>query len=207
MKRIYYYKIRFLILLVLWSCCTAQQCNGTISDACGSYTTQPYVIKITPTINLSSKPLNVPFPVIQNNGNISNAINIQGSLYSPSPKKTMFGLKSETYALCNGTPRYLAKCCITSTSNGCYFSGQENIYQLSMIFQGTFKSKITVRAIVQNFESIQGLLSGSFLFEGTFDIDATTGTPPTEVVCPLKFIQQLPFNPGPNPIEFCNFNQ
>lgn len=199
-------KFKVLLIILVWICCTAQQCSGSLTDACGSYTTNPFVVKITPTINLLSKPSNVPFPVIQNFGNISNAINIQASIFSPDPKSTIFGIKSETYALCNGVPRFSNSCCMTKTFNGCYSSGQENIYQLSMIYQGAFKSKITVRAIVDN-HMPNAFLTGSFLFEGSIDMDATTGTPPSEIICELKYIKKLPFNPGPNPIEFCNFNQ
>ncbi len=199
-------KIKLCLILISWSVCSAQQCTGTITDACGSYVTQPNVIKITPVIQLSGMPSSIPYPVLQNNGYLTNAINIQGSLNSSSPKATIFGIKSETYALCNGIPRFANACCITRSNNGCYFSGQENIYQLSAVYQGAFKSKITIRAIVDNHEQ-NGFLTGSFLYEGIFDIDPSIGTLPLEAICNLKYIKRLPFNPGPDPVEFCNFNQ
>lgn len=200
-------KIQILLFIILWCCCTAQQCSGTFTDACGSFPTQFVSIKITPTINISSTPFNVPLPVIQNINNISNAINIQGSLYSPNPKSTMFGVKSVSYALCNSVPRYSSICCLTTNSKTDCINGEENIYQLSTTYFSALRCKITIRAIVDNHE-YNNYMIGSFLYEGSIDIDASsTGIIPSEAICPLNYIKQLPFNPGPNPIEFCKFNQ
>lgn len=184
-------------LIFIWMLTTSQQCSDTITDACGSYVTKPNVIKIILTLN-TGIPNGRPRPIVQTVGGINNVINIQGSLYYINP--TIFGLKSETYAMCNGIPRYKTSCCV-STANSCLPVENQTPYELNMIYQGAFKSKITVRALslVSNYSTYD-------LYEGSFDIDATTGTPPSVVYCNLTY-KRMYYSSNIPPSYLCDYNE
>lgn len=193
----YFRKKLFYILIGVWILTTSQQCTDTISDACGSYTTKPGVVKIILTLN-TNIPSGSVRPVTQIFNGINNVVNVQGSLYYTNP--TVFGLKSETYALCNGTPRFRTTCCVSRTNN-CLTVENQTPFELNMVYQGAFKSKITVRAL-----SLLPNYTSYVLYEGSFDIDATTGTPPSIVYCNLIYKQSYSSSSIPSNY-LCDYNE
>lgn len=187
---IYRYYIYFACVFV-WTLFTAQQCQTT--DACGSYSYEGRRILVTPVLYKSYSSL--PKPVTQLFNGVSNVINIQGSLWYLHP--TVFGIKVESYAQCNGVPRFISTCCIKKDANSCYLIGDENIYQLSVFYRTNFKCKVTIRAITSdaNYDSYP---DGTYLYEGSFDIDANSTI--ENSYCTLQYIKTI------NQIDdYCNF--
>ncbi len=184
-------------LLFIWTLTTSQQCNNTISDACGNYTTKPGVVKVILTLN-TIIPTGRPRPLTLSINGVDNVVNIQGSLFAANP--TMLGLKSETYALCNGVPRFRSTCCMSNT-NSCLTVEDQTPYQAIVLYQGAFKSKITVRAI-----SLTANYSAYDLYEGSFDIDATLGTPSLLAYCNLSY--KKTYNSANIPASYlCDYNE
>lgn len=94
---------------------------------------------------------------------------------------TVFGLKCESYVLCNGKPRYRYTCCVSRT-NSCITNENQTPFDLNVQYFSALKSKITIRAL-----SLTSNYSTYDLYEGSFDFDATMGTPPSVFYCNLVY--------------------
>jgi hypothetical protein len=154
-----------------------------------------------PTLN-TNIPSGRPRPVVQNINGINNVINVQGSLFYDN--STIFGIKAESYAMCNGIPRFRGVCCITKTETGCLTVGDETAFQITATIPSTFKCKITIRAVSMASPSSDGY--GTFdVYEGTFDIDPTSGIPPSNTICNMMYIRQYIGYDG-SAKQYCLFN-
>lgn len=185
--------------MIIWTVTSADQCTNT--DACGSYSFNPLLFKVTPTLG-AFIPYGRPRPIVTNLNGINNVINVQGSLFYAN--NTYFGIKVESYAVCNGVPRFKSACCITKSENGCLTTGDETAYQISATLPSTYKCKVTIRA-VSIVNSGEGY-GTSDLYEGIIDIDPTSASPPTNSYCNL--IYKRMYNADPNGAkQICLFNQ
>jgi hypothetical protein len=176
----------YSILMFLWILSSAQQCTST--DSCGTYNYNVDTIKASLVIT-GTIPNNVYTPILQNINNIPNSINIQGSLWNNEP--TIFGIKVESYATCNGIPRFSSICCITKENNQCLTLNDESINQVTVGYKSAYKCKVTIRAISKySFSGLHRLGSYIDMYEGGFDIDPTSTTPPTNTICNLVFTRR-----------------
>jgi len=189
-----------LILMVIWILTSSQQCTKT--DACGSYNFDPVFLKIMPTLN-TNIPSGFVRPVVQTINGLDNVINVQGSILYVH--NTIFGIKVESYASCNGVSRFKSTCCITRNEGGCLTISGETPYQITATIPSTLKCKVTIRAITNVGAGFDGV--GSFsLYEGTLDVDPVSGTPPSNTLCNLTFRRSYS---GWQDVatQYCLFNQ
>lgn len=188
-----------LILMIVWTLTSADQCTNT--DACGSYTFDPIFLKIMPTLN-TNIPSGRPRPLVQTFNGINNVINVQGSLFYAN--NTIFGIKVESYAMCNGVPRFRGVCCITKTEAGCITLGDETAYQITATLPSTLKCKVTIRAVTMANASSDGY--GSFdLYEGSFDVEPISSSPPSNSICNIVYKRYYNGYEG-SAKQYCLFN-
>lgn len=186
------------LLMVIWTLTTSQQCTNT--DACGSYTFDLVFLKIIPTLN-TTIPNGRPRPIVQTLNGMNNVINVQGSLYYVN--NTIFGIKVESYALCNGIPRFSSACCITKT-DGCLTLGDETAFQITATLPSTLKCKITIRAVTMASPGNDGY--GTFdVYEGSFDVEPISGTPPINNICNIVYKRYYNGYVG-SATQYCLFN-
>jgi len=174
------------ILIFLWILSSAQQCSRT--DSCGTYSYDVGTVKASLVLN-GTIPSNAYKPITQNIANLSNSINIQGSIWNYAPN-TIFGIQVESYDKCNGVPRFKSNCCITKDNTSCLTFNDETINQVTIGFQSAFKCKVTIRAVCL-FNNNQRTDRYVDMYEGSFDIDPTsTSTPPSNTVCYLSYTRR-----------------
>jgi len=188
------------ILMTIWTLTSAEQCTNT--DACGSYNFNPIALKIIPTLN-TAIPYGRARPVVQSSGGIDNVINVQASLWHSN--NTLFGIKVESYALCNGIPRFKSYCCISRNENGCLAVGDETAYQVTATLPSTLKCKLTIRAVSNVAANADGV--GTFdVYEGFVDIEPISGSPPTNTICNLVYKKKYS-GWQEEAKQYCLFNQ